>query len=127
MPKSAVSTEHAPTAVGPYSQGMIANGFIFTAGQVPLDPTTGKLVEGDIQVQARQSLNNIKAILEEAGTSMANVIKATVFLADIGDFAAVNEVYATFFEAPYPARSAFEVANLPLGAGVEIEVVATLE
>ncbi|MEM6529788.1 MAG: RidA family protein [Chloroflexota bacterium] len=122
-----MATEHAPAAVGPYSQGVTANGFIFTAGQVPLDPATGKLVEGDIQVQARQSLTNVQAILEAAGTSMANVVKATVFLADIGDFAAVNEVYAEFFEEPYPARSALEVANLPLGAQVEIEVVATLE
>ncbi|MEM6284519.1 MAG: RidA family protein [Chloroflexota bacterium] len=127
MPKSVIATEHAPAAVGPYSQGVTANGFIFTAGQVPLDPATGKLVEGDIQVQARQSLTNVQAILEAAGTSMANVVKATVFLADIGDFAAVNEVYAEFFEEPYPARSALEVANLPLGAQVEIEVVATLE
>lgn len=129
MSKKAIHTDHAPAAVGPYSQANTANGFIFTAGQVPIDPATGKLVEGDIQAQTRQSLNNLVAVLEEAGTSLANVVKVTVFLADMDDFADMNEIYAEFFDAtgvPYPARSAFQVAKLPLGAGVEIEMIATL-
>lgn len=130
MPKQSVHTEKAPAAVGPYSQANIANGFVFTAGQVALDPATSKLVEGDVQAQTRQALTNLSAILDAAGTELANVVKVTVFLADIGDFAAMNEIYAEFFDAAggaYPARSAFEVANLPLGALVEIEAVATLD
>lgn len=130
MSKHVIATKNAPAAVGPYSQGVTANGFIFTAGQLPLSLETGKLVEGDIQAQTRQSLANVAAILEEAGTDMSKVVKATVFLADINDFGAMNEIYNEVFTAAgggFPARSAFEVANLPLGAMVEIEVVATLD
>lgn len=128
MAKKVVSTDNAPAAVGPYSQGITANGFVFTAGQVPLDPATGELVEGDIQAQARQSLANIKAVLEAAGSDLARVVKVTVYLADINHFSAVNEVYAEIFEGTDPpARSAFQVAALPLGARIEIEAIATLE
>ena len=108
---------------------MIANGFVFTAGQIPLIPETGKMVEGDVQVQARQSLANLQAVLEEAGSGLASVVKTTVFLQNMGDFAAMNEVYNEVFSAagaPPPARSAVEVAKLPLGALVEIEAVALL-
>lgn len=129
MAKSVIQTDNAPAAVGPYSQGIIANGFVFTAGQVPLDPATGKLVEGGIQAQARQSLANVQAVLEAGGSSLADVVKVTVYLADINDFGAVNAIYKEVFDAagaPPPARSAFEVANLPLGAMVEIEAVATV-
>lgn len=128
--KIPVETKNAPAAVGPYSQGMITESLVFTAGQVPLDPTTGKLVPGGIQEQTRQSLTNVQAVLEAAGTSLANVVKVTVFLDNIDDFAAMNEVYNEVFTAagaPPPARSAFEVARLPLGAMVEIEAIAVRE
>lgn len=127
MPKQIIQTDTAPAAVGPYSQAVVANGFVFTAGQVPLIPGEGKLIEGDIQVQTRQSLENVKAVLEAAGSSLANVVKVTVYLDNIEDFAAMNEVYAQFFGENPPARSAFEVARLPLGAQVEIEAVALLD
>lgn len=126
MSRKVIHTDHAPAAVGPYSQAIVANGMVFTAGQVPLIPGEGKLIEGDVQVQARQSLQNVKAVLEAAGSSLANVIKVTVFLQDMGDFAAMNEVYAEFFSESPPARSAVEVAKLPLGALIEIEAVALL-
>lgn len=128
--KTPVQTDNAPAAVGPYSQGMIANGFVFTAGQVPLVPGTKNLIEGGIQEQTRQSLTNVKGVLEAAGSSLENVVKVTVFLDDINDFAAMNEIYNEFFSAtgaPPPARSAVEVANLPLGAMVEIEAIAVLD
>ncbi len=124
MSKTRIQTDHAPAAVGPYSQAIIANGFIFLAGQVPLVPETKKLIEGDVTVQTRQVLENIKAILEAAGTSMANVVKTTVFLTDLADFQAMNAVYATYFGDVPPARSTIQVAGLPLGAHIEIEVVA---
>jgi 2-iminobutanoate/2-iminopropanoate deaminase len=124
MSKQIIHTENAPAAVGPYSQAVVANGMVFTAGQVPLVPATMKLVEGDIQAQAHQSLENIKAVLEAAGTSLDKVIKVTVFLKDMGDFARMNEVYAEFFGENPPARSAVEVAGLPLGARIEIECIA---
>jgi len=126
MTREAVVTTGAPSAVGPYSQGIKANGFVFTAGQLGLDPATGKLVEGDVTDQARRALTNLKAILETAGSGMDRVVKVTVFLKDIGDFKRVNEVYAQFFPAPFPARSAFQVAALPLGGLVEIEAVGAL-
>jgi len=126
MSKQIIHTEHAPAAVGPYSQAIVANGFVFTAGQVALIPAEGKLLEGDVQAQTRQVMQNLKAVLEAAGTSLDNIVKTTVFLADIGDFAAMNEIYGEFFSENPPARSAFEVANLPLGALVEIECVALL-
>lgn len=125
--KTIVSTENAPGAVGPYSQGVIANGFIFTAGQVPLVPGTKEFAEGGIQEQTRQSLNNVKAILEAAGTDLAHIVKVTVFLQNMDDFAAMNEVYAEFFTENHPARSAVQVAKLPLGAMIEIEAVALLK
>lgn len=121
-----VQTLKAPAAIGPYSQAIIAGGFVFTAGQIPLDPGTGEMMAGDIGVQAERVLDNLKAVLDAAGSSLTNVVKCTVFLADIADFAAVNEVYARYFTEPYPARSAVQVAALPKGARVEIEAVARL-
>jgi len=124
--KTIVSTDNAPAAIGPYSQGVKVGNLLFTSGQIPLDPATGTFPEG-IQAQARQSLTNVKAILAEAGVSMDQVIKTTVFLKDMNDFAAMNEVYATFFtEGNYPARSAVEVARLPKDVLVEIEAIAQL-
>lgn len=118
-----ISTERAPGAIGPYSQAMQAGDFIFTSGQLGLDPATGEFGQG-VEEQARLSLNNVKAILEEASSSLSNVVKTTVFLKDMNDFAKVNEVYSSFFEQPYPARSAVEVARLPKDALVEIETIA---
>lgn len=126
MPKKIVKTDKAPGAVGPYSQATIANGFVYTAGQIPLIPGEGRLAEGDIQVQTRQALENVKAVLEAAGTSLSNVMKTTVFLDNMDDFARMNEIYAQYFPENPPARSAVEVARLPLGALVEIEAVAIL-
>ena len=120
-----INTEKAPAAIGPYSQAIEANNMVFVSGQLPIDPSTGNFVEGGAPEQARQSLTNAKAILNEAGLDLNNVIKTTVLLADIADFAAVNEVYASFFSAPFPARSAFAVKDLPKGALVEIELIAT--
>lgn len=125
MSKTRIQTDHAPAAVGPYSQAVVANGFVYVAGQVPLVPETKKLIEGDVTVQTQRVLDNVKAILEAAGTSMANVVKTTVFLTDLADFQAMNAVYATYFGDVPPARSTVQVAGLPLpGARVEIEVVA---
>lgn len=121
---NAISTTNAPAAIGPYSQAIEGNGTIYVSGQLPINPATGEFAEGDIKDKARQSLANIKSILAEAGLSMQNVAKVTVLLSDISDFAAVNEVYAEFFQAPYPARSAFAVAALPKGAPIEIEAIA---
>lgn len=121
---NAISTTNAPAAIGPYSQAIEANGTVYVSGQLPINPATGEFAEGDIKDKARQSLNNIKSILAEAGLSMQNVAKVTVLLSDISDFAAVNEVYSEFFQAPYPARSAFAVAALPKGAPIEIEAIA---
>lgn len=119
-----ISTTGAPGAIGPYSQGIEANGFVYLSGQLPIDPATGNFPEGGVKEQTRQSLTNMKAILEAAGTDMAHVVKTNVFLADMGDFAAMNEVYSEFFAAPYPARSAVAVKTLPKNALVEIECVA---
>lgn len=127
MAKEIVYTNQAPAAVGPYSQAIKANGFVFTAGQIPLVPSEGKLIVGDVQVQTRQALENLKAVLDEAGTSLANVVKTTVFLDNMDDFSAMNEIYGEFFGENPPARSAVEVARLPLGALVEIEAVALLD
>ncbi|MCI6336917.1 RidA family protein [Prevotella sp. P2-180] len=120
----AISTNNAPAAIGPYSQAIEANGFIYASGQLPINPATGAFPEGGIKEQTRQSLLNAQAILKEAGSDLNKVVKTTVLLADIADFAAMNEVYASFFEAPYPARSAFAVRDLPKGALVEIEMIA---
>lgn len=124
MANKAVTTSAAPAAIGPYSQGVQAGSTVYVSGQLPIDPATGAFPGEDIAAQTKQSLTNIQAILTEAGMSMADVVKTTVLLADIADFAAMNEVYATFFSAPYPARAAFQVAALPKGAKVEIEAVA---
>lgn len=121
---NAISTTNAPAAIGPYSQAISVGELVFVSGQLPINPATGAFAEGGIKELTRQSLTNMKAILEEAGTSMANVVKTTVFLADMNDFAAMNEVYAEFFAAPFPARSAVAVKTLPKGALVEIECIA---
>ena len=122
--KTVITTTAAPGAIGPYSQAIEANGLIFVSGQIPLDPATGAFVPGGVEVQAEQSLKNLKAVLEAAGCSLADVVKTTVFLTNMGDFAAVNEVYARFFTAECPARSAVQVGALPKGALVEIEAIA---
>lgn len=124
MVKIVVKTNKAPAAIGPYSAGICAGNFVFTAGQIPLNPETG-LMADTIEEQTRQSLSNVKAILEAAGTDLAHVIKTTVFLQNMGDFAAMNGVYAEFFTENCPARSAVEVARLPKNALVEIEAIAT--
>lgn len=125
--KRGVQTADAPKAIGPYSQAVIANGFVYTAGQIGSDPKTGALVEGGIAEQTEQALRNIAAVLKASGGSMDDVVKTTVFLADIGDFAKMNEVYAKFFKAPFPARSTVQVARLPRDARVEIEAVALIK
>ena len=123
--KTRLNTEQAPKAIGPYAQGIDAGNLLFLSGQLPIVPSEGKIVAADIEGQTRQSLENVKAILESCGSSMDHVVKTTVYLNDIADFAKMNDVYKTFFtEGNYPARSAFEVAALPQGALVEIEVVA---
>lgn len=118
-----ISTDKSPAAIGPYSQGLSAGNLVFVSGQIPLDPATGTMAE-TVEEQAAQSLNNVKNILAAEGLTMANVIKTTVFLSDLSDFAAVNKVYETFFTAPFPARSCVEVAAIPKGAKVEIECIA---
>lgn len=120
----AIESPNAPAAIGPYSQAVQTGNLIFCSGQLPIDPTTGKFPEGGIKEQTRQSLLNISRILEQEGLSLSNVVKTTVLLADISDFAAMNEVYAEMFKAPFPARSAFSVRDLPKGALVEIECIA---
>ena len=120
----AISTKNAPAAIGPYSQAIEAGGMVFASGQLPINPATGAFPEGGIKEQTRQSILNAEAILKEAGCSLANVVKTTVLLADIADFAAMNEVYASFFSEPFPARSAFAVRDLPKGALIEIEMIA---
>ena len=121
-----ISTQKAPAAIGPYSQAIQIGNLVYTSGQVPIDPTTGKFAEGGIKEQTRQSLLSVKAILEEAGLTMKNVVKTIVFIADMNDFADMNAIYAEFFSEPYPARSAVAVKTLPKGALVEIEAVAAL-
>ena len=122
-----ISTKKAPAAIGPYSQAIQVGNLVYTSGQIPIDPATGTFVEGGIKEQTRQSLSNVRAILEEAGLTLANVIKTTVFMADMNDFADMNAIYAEFFSEPYPARSAIAAKSLPKCALVEIEVVATIE
>ncbi len=125
--KKVISTPKAPAAIGPYSQAIQVGNLIYTSGQIPIDPATGQFVEGGIKEQTRQSLSNIQAILQETGLTMASVVKTTVFLADMADFADMNSIYAEFFTEPYPARSAVAVKTLPKNALVEIEVVAEKE
>jgi 2-iminobutanoate/2-iminopropanoate deaminase len=124
MDRQITSTDKAPAAVGPYSQAVSANGFVFAAGQVGLDPDTGKLVGEDVASQTRQALQNIKAVLEASSSCLDHVVKTTVYLADIADYGAMNKVYAEFFAEKPPARAAFQVAALPLGARVEIAAIA---
>lgn len=119
-----IHTNNAPAAIGPYSQAIEVNGFVFASGQIPIDPSTGNIVEGGIREQTRQALTNASKIMEEAGLTLANVIKTTVFMADMNDFAAMNEVYASFFKEPYPARSAVAVKTLPKNVLVEVECIA---
>lgn len=124
---NAIQTEKAPAAIGPYSQAINSGaGLVFVSGQLPIDPATGAFPEGGVKEQTRQSLINAKAILEAAGLGLGNVVKTTVFLADMGNFAAMNEVYAQFFCAPFPARSAVAVKTLPKGALVEVECIAAV-
>ena len=120
-----ISTPKAPAAIGPYSQAIQVGNLVYTSGQIPIDPATYVFVEGAIKEQTRQALSNVKAILQEVGLTMSHVVKTTVFMADMGDFADMNAVYAEFFSEPYPARSAVAVKTLPKGALVEIEVVAS--
>jgi len=124
MANAIVSTEKAPKAIGPYSQAVIAGDLIFTSGQIPLDPATQQMVTGDIRVQTERVMESLAAILESAGAKFENVIKATIFLADLGDFAGVNEIYGRRFPKSPPARSTVQVAALPKGARVEIEMIA---
>jgi 2-iminobutanoate/2-iminopropanoate deaminase len=126
MPKTTIKTDHAPAAIGPYSQAVVSGNLLFTSGQLPIDPATGKIPEGSIEDKAHIVFKNLEAIAKEAGTSLDNAVKTTVFLADIKNFQAVNSVYAQYFKEPYPARSAFQVAALPLGADVEVEAIFQL-
>ncbi|HCS47098.1 MAG: reactive intermediate/imine deaminase [Candidatus Aminicenantes bacterium RBG_19FT_COMBO_58_17] len=122
--KQEVKTDKAPKAIGPYSQGVIANGFVFCSGQIPLDPASGELNTGPIEDQARLVLNNLGAVLGAAGSSFDRVVKTTIFLQDMNDFSKVNQVYAEFFKTPFPARATVQVARLPREARVEIEAIA---
>jgi 2-iminobutanoate/2-iminopropanoate deaminase len=125
--KKQVQTDKAPKAIGPYSQGIIANGFVFCSGQIPIDPATGELNTGSIEDQSRQVLKNLGAVLEAAGSSFDEVVKCTVFLQDMNDFAKMNAVYAEFFKAPSPARAAVQVARLPRDVKIEIEAIALVK
>ena len=124
--RQAVSTPSAPAAIGPYSQAVRAGSLLFVSGQIPLDPETGKMVDGDIAAQTHRVFQNLKAILEAAGTSLDRVVRVGVFLADMNDFAAMNEVYGTYFTAPAPARATIQAARLPKDARVEIDVIAEI-
>ena len=122
--KKIIATDKAPAAIGPYSQAIEVNGMIFTSGVIPIDPATNTLVEGDITVQAKQAIGNLKALLEEAGSSCQDVIKTTVFIKNMDDFGKVNEIYASYFTSDFPARSCVEVARLPKDVLIEIEAIA---
>jgi 2-iminobutanoate/2-iminopropanoate deaminase len=122
--KKIISTTDAPAAVGPYSQAIRAGNFVFCSGQIPLDPKSGKIVEGDISVQTRRVMDNITAVLRAEGLTFENIVKATIFLTDLGDFQTVNELYGSYFKSDPPARSTVQVPALPKGANVEIEVIA---
>jgi 2-iminobutanoate/2-iminopropanoate deaminase len=124
MTRESIRTDGAPAPVGPYSQAVKAAGFVFSSGQIPLDPATGRLVAGDVRAEAEMVFRNLAAVLEAAGSSLDRAVKVLVFLTDMADFGAVNEVYARWFKEPYPARSCVAVAGLPKGARVEIELVA---
>lgn len=122
--KQEINSQKAPAAIGPYSQAIEANGFVFISGQLPINPSTGQFPSEDVRDQTKASLENIRAILEEAGIGFDHIVKTTVYLDDIRDFGPMNEIYGQYFQAPYPARAAFAVAGLPKGAKVEIEVIA---
>lgn len=122
--KQSIATQRAPQAIGPYSQGIAANGFLFLSGQIPLDPATGQVVEGDIAVQTERVLKNLEGVLEAAGSSLARVVKTTVYLKDLNDFGRMNEVYRKFFSSEPPARATVEVARLPRDVRVEIDLIA---
>ncbi|MFW9786427.1 MAG: RidA family protein [Candidatus Thorarchaeota archaeon] len=126
MKLEGVSTDNAPKAIGPYSQGIKANGFVFCSGQIPFNPNTGELVTGSITDQTKQSLSNVKGVIEAAGSSMEKIVKCTVFLKNMDDFAEMNAEYAKWFSDPPPARAAVEVARLPRDVGIEIEAIALL-
>ncbi len=123
MEKKIIATDKAPAAIGPYSQAIEAGGFVFASGQIPVDPATGNIPNG-IEAQAKQALTNVKNLMEASGLSMDNIVKTSVFIKDMNDFAKVNEVYATFFENDFPARSCVEVARLPKDVLIEVEVIA---
>jgi 2-iminobutanoate/2-iminopropanoate deaminase len=124
--RQAVATDQAPKAIGPYSQGIRAGGLLFVSGQVPIDPATGNLIEGDIAAQTHRVMRNLTAILEAAGTTMDAVVRCSVYLADMNDFAAMNEVYGSYFSQPAPARSTIQAVRLPKDARIEIDVIAEL-
>jgi len=121
-----IATPHAPAAIGPYSQAVVSNGFAFLSGQIPLDPSTGQIINGDVAAQTERVLENLKAVLEACGTSLGNVVKTTVYLQDIGEFARMNEVYTRYFPANPPARATVEAARLPRDVRVEIDCIATI-
>ncbi|MEO6952708.1 MAG: RidA family protein [Polyangia bacterium] len=125
MTRRVVDTASAPKAIGPYSQAIVANGLCFCSGQIPLDPTTGQIVEGDIRVQTRRVLDNLSAVLEAAGSTLQNVVRTTIFLVDLGDFNVVNEIYGGYFQSEPPARVTVQVSALPRGSRVEIDAIAT--
>lgn len=127
MSRKTIRTDHAPAAVGPYSQAVVLDGWVYTAGQVALNPETGKLVGSDAAMQADRVLQNIEAILKASASGLDRVVRTTVYLVDMGDFAAVNEIYARYFSEPYPARACVEVSGLPLGALVEIDAIARVD
>ena len=125
--KTIISTPKAPAAIGPYSQAVLVNGMLFTSGVMPIDPETNTLVEGDVTVQARQAIGNLKNLIEASGSSMDKVVKTTVFIKDMNDFGKINDIYKDFFTSDFPARSCVEVARLPKDVLIEIEAIATVE
>ena len=125
--KTIISTPKAPAAIGPYSQAVLVNGMLFTSGVIPIDPETNTLVEGDVTVQARQAIGNLKNLIEASGSSMDKVVKTTVFIKDMNDFGKINDIYKDFFPSDFPARSCVEVARLPKDVLIEIEAIATVE
>lgn len=125
--KTIISTPKAPAAIGPYSQAVLVNGMLFTSGVIPIDPETNTLVEGDVTVQARQAIGNLKNLIEASGSSMDKVVKTTVFIRDMNDFGKINDIYKDFFTSDFPARSCVEVARLPKDVLIEIEAIATVE
>lgn len=125
--KTIISTPKAPAATGPYSQAVLVNGMLFTSGVIPIDPETNTLVEGDVTVQARQAIGNLKNLIEASGSSMDKVVKTTVFIKDMNDFGKINDIYKDFFTSDFPARSCVEVARLPKDVLIEIEAIATVE